>query len=234
MNTDTYYQFGTGRLLARNTTYSSGLPRSDTTEYDRAGNILFSTQPLSASQPTWEDRASYYGADGRLYATDYRGENSDYSGNRDAFDEYRYDALGRRVWVRARRLCGVSVTYSSECLQSYVRRTVWAGSQELYEIQVPDSANNNSSTREYDTQTLPLIPKGGPSGTYDPNPYYGIVAYTYGLVLDKPLSITRLNLQNYQGASWAPFSIVPLWTTRGYADTSFFAATGPSNCVGSQ
>jgi RHS repeat-associated protein len=108
---------------------------------------------------------------------------------------------------------------------------VWAGSQELYEIQVPDSANNTASTREYDTQPLPLMPRGGVSGIYDPNPYYGIVAYTYGLVLDRPLSITRLKLRNYEGSSWLPFSIVPLWTPRGYADTSYFAATGASNCV---
>lgn len=134
------------------------------------------------------------------------------------------------MWVRARRICGVSTDSNSECLQSYVRRTVWAGSRELYEIQAPDSVGT-TGTREYDTQTLPLFGKGGPNGSYDPNPYYGIVAYTYGLVLDRPLSITRVNLRNYQGSSWLPFSIVPLWTPRGYADTSFFAATGASNCV---
>jgi RHS repeat-associated protein len=56
------------------------------------------------------------------------------------------------------------------------------------------------------------------------------VAYTFGLKLDQPLSVIRLGYKNSFGDTWDPFSIVPLWTVRGTADTSYFAASGATNC----
>jgi hypothetical protein len=86
------------------------------------------------------DRASYYDAAGRLRAVDARtavlGEFfPDYTC---AFEEYRYDALGGSVWVRARRTCEQQDRdFEGACKLSKIRRTVWDGDQELYEIQMP-------------------------------------------------------------------------------------------------
>ncbi|MGH2610842.1 MAG: hypothetical protein ACRDHF_17310, partial [Tepidiformaceae bacterium] len=54
-----------------------------------------------------------------------------------ANDEYRYDALGRRVLVRTRRQChnGIEGNFSP-CNLGTLRRTVWEGAEELYEIQM--------------------------------------------------------------------------------------------------
>jgi RHS repeat-associated protein len=188
-------------------------------KYDEAGNTVFSAQKPTINSTSYEDRASYYGAGGALAAVDFRQISS--STWKIAFDEYRYDALGRRVLVRSRRLCGGFVV---ECNQSYVRRTIWAGSQELYEIQMPDS----TIVREYDTQIPPTRAADG--NGYDPNPMYGRIAYTFGLKLDQPLTVIRLGYKNRYSETWNPFSIVPLWTVRGTADTSYFAATGAKNC----
>jgi RHS repeat-associated protein len=217
---DWYYRTGTGRLVFDSHFQGN---RQNVTKYDESGNTVFSAQKPNSSPASYEDRASYYGADGTLAAVDFR-QISSTSGYKIAFDEYRYDALGRRVLVRSRRLCGVG--YNVECTQSYVRRTIWAGSQELYEIQMPDT----TILREYDTQTLPTRAVDG--NLYDPNPMYGRVAYTFGLKLDQPLTVIRLGFMNRYSEIWNPFSIVPLWTVRGTADTSYFAATGATgkNC----
>jgi len=63
-------------------------------------------------------------------------------GHRRTLEEFWYDALGRRVLVRANRSC--SDVFSSrlpglveDCGVGRVRRTVWDGDHELYEMQVP-------------------------------------------------------------------------------------------------
>jgi RHS repeat-associated protein len=222
------YENGTGRLLVGSTS-STGAPYRDTTEYDEAGNILFTT-PSRPETPLdlRVDRASFYGADGQLRAVDYR----KYTDTLGVFEEYRYDALGRRVLVEARRGCRYP-EYSVECSTSYVRRTVWDGSRELYEIQMPDDSVRTTASgkvlRENDTDSLPHMA----SGNFDPNQYFGRVAYTYGLATDQPVIITRLGFADSAGTwpSPGPFTIVPLWTMRGYADTSYFAETGFGMCT---
>lgn len=220
LHSDWYYRTGTGRLVFDNHDTNVG----KVTKYDESGNTVFSGQKPDVSNPvSFEDRASYYGADGMLAAVDFRQITDIGGGWKIAFDEYRYDALGRRVFVRSRRLCGFNAKV--ECTQSYVRRTIWAGSQELYEIQMPDT----TILREYDTEPLPTMAADVVNG-YDPNPMYGRVAYTFGLKLDQPLTVIRLGYKNSFSETWSPFSIVPLWTVRGTADTSYFAATGAKNC----
>jgi hypothetical protein len=79
--------------------------------YDSAGNTLWvKVDPVGtvANESPSEDRVSYYDADNVLRATDYR--HIDVALTFDSpihrtFDEYRYDALGRRVWARARLNC---------------------------------------------------------------------------------------------------------------------------------
>ena len=57
------------------------------------------------------------------------------------FEEYRYDALGRRVLVRSRRrsVCAnMESTYGLEC-GAYIERVIWDGDQVLIEDRVDGS-----------------------------------------------------------------------------------------------
>ena len=102
----------------------------------------------------------------------------------------------------------------------FVRRTVWDGDHELWEIQMPDDAN-----RENDTGDLPDVEwqlEGG--GYVDPNAYWGRVAYTHGAAIDQPLSVTRFGYADEVRTPTgvrkpfrrlAAFSILPLWDYRG-------------------
>lgn len=223
------FQKGTGRLLRADRT-----EQSDTTKYDAAGNVDF-VEGRARSGGTFEDRASFYGMDDILRAADYRvaAGTAIAVPFRAVFEEFRYDALGRRVLTWARRTClYIADQYErSECKQSFVRRTVWDGDRELYEIQMPANSTTPVETVENDTAVvkLALTPD-----YFDPNPLYGRVAYTYGNGIDRPLAITRLKYADAPYSKgwvgWDPFTIVPLWNARGEADNWFFAETGGSHC----
>ncbi|MBY0491920.1 MAG: hypothetical protein K2R93_18915 [Gemmatimonadaceae bacterium] len=92
-------------------------------------------------------------------------------GARGVWEEYRYDALGRRVATRSVRdsFCPTSAT---EC-RSYIERTVWDGSQLLYEMRTPDSLPNTHYTT---------------AGTLNA---YGAVIYLHGPGTDQPLTVTQ-------------------------------------------
>jgi hypothetical protein len=156
-----------------------------------------------------------------------------------AFEEYRYDALGRRVWVRARRLCEQDPQgFEPECRLSKVRRVVWDGDEELYEIQMPGA--DTSSYMETDTNLPGLTSQvSGASGArVDPNPFYGRVAYTHALGIDQPVGIVRMNYGdrvNDHGddvgyRSLEPFLISPIWNERGQPYLATFSDGGVSKC----
>ncbi|MEP6733819.1 MAG: putative toxin [bacterium] len=94
----------------------------------------------------------------------------------DASESYRYDALGRRIWVRTTR--GPVCTYaqpSTHCLNS-VTRVLWDGDQIAGEI------------RATDTTTVAL------NGDTDSGSglFAGVVRYTHGGGIDHPLAVTKL------------------------------------------
>src|SRR5437867_1580660 len=77
-----------GRLNTRSlngavTTYS----------YDVAGNAYF--ESTFTTPNVTQERAAYHAPDEKLVATDTR------ASGRLTLEEYRYDALGRRIWVRS-------------------------------------------------------------------------------------------------------------------------------------
>lgn len=231
------YDASSGRLAL---TQEGSPARVDTLFYDAAGNTRFLTQ--KQVDHTYEDRASYYGADGRLRAADYRWlfRTDTELSYRGAFEESRYDALGRRVLVRSRGSCvNDPNAISGVCRQSPVRRIVWDGDEVLYEIQMP--GEDGSAYLENDTgpvilpvvqDTVPLAPK------VDQNLFYGRVAYTHGHRLDQPLSVIRLGYGarldtarvDRGHKSFAPFAIVPLWSRNGEADVGVFADGGTRWC----
>jgi RHS repeat-associated protein len=202
--------------------------------YDQSGNLEFYSLSDDDAPGELRDRASYYDAAGLLRAADARtaqfSDDSDPDDYTVVFEEYRYDALGRRVWVRARRLCeerdeGNNRWYEGLCQLSKIRRTVWDGEQELYEIQMPGW--DGSPYLENDTAAVELEDLFGRDGVWpvsiDPNPYFGRVSYVHGASLNQPLSVIRagygnlLDTLNAQGShtSLPTFAISPIWNERG-------------------
>lgn len=220
-----YYNSVSARLDS--TAYQSG-PSGFLTQYDSSGNGEWSTYKIVQANMEQRDRRSYYGADNMLRAVDSRYwlQNSDLTYN-NSFEEYWYDALGRRVFVRSRRNCsGTPLQNGSggvdgECAVSFVRRTVWDGSQELGEIQAPGADGTTDS--DSDTQASFQQVVGVAGNTTDANHFYGIAAYTFGTNLDQPLSIARKNYADGMSTSTFyvfqnAFDIIPLWNQRDQAD----------------
>ncbi|HET7464047.1 MAG TPA: RHS repeat-associated core domain-containing protein [Longimicrobium sp.] len=227
--------------------------------YNLEGDQEFATQAYQATgscdsqskdQADCEDLASFYDGDGTLRAAEHRSREGTDGGGRweDVFEEYRYDALGRRAWVRTRVTCGgtTGVGAPKSC-QSTIRRTVWDGQHELYEIQMP--GEDGSAYLENDTGALPIrtytatwpygpTPQPMPTNFFewDPNAAFGRVAYTHALGVDQPVDLVRIALQRYwpepysagQATSFSPFAMSVLWDWRGQADISV-SMTGASN-----
>ncbi len=64
-----------------------------------------------------------------------------------------------------------------------MRRTIWDGAQQLGEIQVPCNLEHGAFF-EADSFITPLSKSDAPEA---PNPYYGRVIYTPGLIIDQPV-----------------------------------------------
>jgi RHS repeat-associated protein len=219
----------------------AGDPRPDNLVYDANGNVRFQyTQTPPFTSPIREDRMSYFAADGTLRATDHRTRVRDNQSFTFTFEEYWYDALGRRVLVRTRRDCSPSDYDLESCSISTVRRTIWDGVKELFEIQMPDTTV--VALVENDTAALPNL---GATINAEPmarNPFYGRVAYTNGPGLDQPLSVTRWGYADtaFVGSAaqqrfeqWnEPFTIVPHWNMRGQADHGTTATGDGATCGG--
>ncbi|MGH2607479.1 MAG: RHS repeat-associated core domain-containing protein [Tepidiformaceae bacterium] len=249
------YQAGTGRLRA-----VDEFARLDTVLYDLAGNVVFHKTDAFFEDlfPILEDRASFYGADDRLRAAEYRrlqvtdpADTVFVSGQWviiipqwkwpwfRSFEEYRYDALGRRVLVRTRKHCGdVTTGYLTYCSTGTIRRTVWAGDQELYEIQAYGGQEDGNATvaqMENDTLLQPVTPVSHPQGYWDPNPLLGRVAYVHGPALDQPLGLIRINLTDIPygqpQVDWAPLVVAPHWNLRGRADLGTLGDGGWKVCL---
>jgi RHS repeat-associated protein len=174
------------------------------------------------------ERAAFYGADDRLRSADLRVSTVPGPAQR-YLDEYRYDALGRRVWVSTRKQCAGAGGLTAECMSSSVRRTIWDGTQELAEIQVPldTFANTPVGTQELNTG-VPVIPPVTCQqlDPCDPNPFYGRVVYGPGLATDQPLTVARYEYKdNVSGSSltWAPYGLSVFWNYRGQPAMGLFS-----------
>ena len=180
-----------GRLVQQvNTT--GGTSRTTSTAFDAAGNTRFETTRPSGGSSVDEERASYYRGDERVVAIDRR-----VSGRR-TLEEFRYDPLGRRVWVSTQTTC--APTSDITCLTSAVRRTVWDGDRELAELQAPvDPAAPATEELDANVPPLPFVPLPGSTSYGDPNPFFGRVVYGPGLAPDQPMSVTRYEYRDNPG-----------------------------------
>jgi len=158
--------------------------------HDPSGNVdatwsedTRGTDASSAVTVPDESRNYYSAAEQLMYTNRLVGQTTpgEASGG---FEEYRYDALGRRVFRRSRRPSGCAFP-----CEAYVERTVWDGSQVLYEIRSSGGTSVDSSYFELE---------GGVATGDEPN-LYGIVGYAHAEGIDEPLGIVK----NIPGTGWA-------------------------------
>jgi RHS repeat-associated protein len=239
----------TGRRTVSYDAASNGdttkLPRPFITRYDAAGNVWWYGRFVFDKNVTQNERRSYYSANNVLMAADARTwdplgtVNTSLAFSR-ALEEYRYDALGRRVIVLATRSCSSMIERTPgaiiprvDCLTSTIRRTVWDGAAELAEIQMPAGGadiERDSLATEVVTSTQT------PRNLY---PFYGRVAYVYAPGgIDRPLAVTRFGystLQKTSSTTWQnkpvpTFTLYPIWNTHGQASGANTLAPVP-DCV---
>lgn len=212
----------------------------DKTTYDAAGNKVgfdassFVSYPgisynLRTDTGLLEERAAfYYGVDGRLRVVDRRscvlgysmqpGASSStprcfpaYSKDRGAFEEHRYDALGRRILVRTRQ---EKEGCADRCNNS-ATRFVWDGAQILYEMRALGHTGFGAAL-EQDTGRVDPKARGRD----------GRVAYTHGLGIDRPLAIYRMD---YDTLFPGPLGVYPHTDWRGLYDSGTFESGIPTH-----
>ena len=208
------------------------------TRYDASGNVTWRARYKFDRDQLQSEQRSYYAADQSLRATDVRYRDNT-GRERMAFEEYAYDALGRRMGVRTRQFCYNFTQPTArgelprvDCQVSTMRRILWDGDAELGEIQMPGGAGEDlereSLALDYRDPTFPLN---------DIEPFFGRVAYVYAGALDQPLSVTCFGYQTLTPvrpddpvAGGADFTFYPLWNSRGVADNVWLPhrrTTGP-------
>lgn len=218
--------------------------------YDVEGNVIFymQSQPTGGSSTYQEDRVSYYDAEGHLRAADFRrGSNVQTAQADRVFEQYKYDALGRRVWVRTDRRCVGAGKRYEQCDVSTLRKTIWDGDEELIEIQTPikraQTANILDTLPSSDTDNdgyIALWKRLANGG--DPNQYFGRVLYINGIMLDKPLAVVRYNYSNASDpANDSNFVSIPIktvslqWDATGHLSQFHCADFGsPLQCTGTR
>lgn len=250
------YQAGTGRL-----TQTSSQSGTDEYLYDLSGNVEFLGQTGYTGGWTTaqhESRHSYYDAANKLRFADYRtGSAAALSSYRTAFEEYRYDALGRRVLVWSRLACenqtvtiGRAVFDSSNstpvtadvtpiCSASFARRVVWDGDQELWEIQAPSDAAGGALVENDVTPITSGLSLANANAWADPYTQYGITAYTFGLELDRPVGVARANWVGTYGPdgvqrtpqSTPPMAFYPHFLDSGQPYNAAFSDGQTSRCM---
>ena len=149
--------------------------------HDQAGNVDETwglDTPVETQTSVPDESRSYYAADDKLtYYNRFLGSHTLPGAPTGAFEDYRYDALGRRVLTRTRRpsSCG------SPC-EAYVQRTVWDGDQVLYEIR--SSGKDGVSPTYMESEGVSVAPG-------DHANLYGVVAYAHAQGIDQPVGILK-------------------------------------------
>jgi RHS repeat-associated protein len=234
------YERNTGRLLTTGNTGLPGPIEASTydlagNQFVRQGLQTVTTPytgvtssggtQSSVATPLRDETAMYYGADDRLRVADRQSclyfvasattyacdpTRSPAYERRSAFEEYRYDALGRRVLVRTRS----EFACTQYCLNT-LRRTVWDGDQVLYEISAPGGSSATAAQMEADTGlAVPFFLNQQHTAVAGFFPY-GRVMYEHGGGIDAPLGVVRME---YSSELHDPQVIVPHSDWRGTYD----------------
>lgn len=206
----------TGRITAERFN-DGGLPAGEgvqqgALEYDVSGNLDYDGRRMHANNcgswigecSAWfqheftNNRKYYYAADQKLRAVDiYNPDACPIESTASGFENYRYDALGRRVLRRYRSDLfkrGTCTATAPIVSYSFLERVVHDGDQILYEVRAPgeelnptlypDMMETDHSDRYFDVPDLWQ------------EQVLGRVAYTHGLGIDEVLSVTRVGIIN--------------------------------------
>ncbi|HXD49531.1 MAG TPA: RHS repeat-associated core domain-containing protein, partial [Gemmatimonadaceae bacterium] len=142
--------------------------------YDGDGHLLLAIKETSNDQSAFWPRIGVRDANfTEVYPQFERG----------VLEEYRYDALGRRVWTRAHRnaYCpGPRERDSTSVCVSTIERTIYDGDQVLAEIRQPGDDSASAAVLESDVPvaTAPLR-------------MFGLAGYINGPTIDRPLAMDR-------------------------------------------
>jgi RHS repeat-associated protein len=246
-----YRQDGSGRLDSSSVgSASPSAAVKSRSAYDSAGNVRWTVSPgrsVGELAPASE-RVMFYNALNQLVAVDARADGDAPNVVQTfswlhTFDNYRYDALGRRILTRSQRSCPRDTPSKFRlCQGGFVRRTVWDGDRELWEIKMPDSLN----LRENDTDPIPpslrLATMPGQGTFSDIMGQFGRVGYVYGGAVDRPLIVLRLGYADFGGEGqspstphqvFPPFALYPQWDIRGEAAFGVTDDGGGRPCISS-
>jgi RHS repeat-associated protein len=176
---------------------------------DLDGNVIVSQDQIKRADSTYTldtPTRQYYSATGQLRAVQRYRLLGAGSGN-GVFEEYRYDALGRRVLVISRHgtpaaaLCAPASVCAGLCTTGCVEsvtRAVWDGSAIVHE-----------ERRPY------------PDGALGP-PHFNIVEYVHGVETDRPFASLDSRLSSLTRAL--------SWTWRGLSESSTAADGSAADC----
>lgn len=153
------------------------------TAYDASGNVDHNYGfDLTNGNRLNFVRMSYFSADERLMVANNHVDTTAISAAGGVYEEYRYDALGRRVLVRSRETNFCAFPSTSYC--GHLERVVWDGDQVLYEIRARGGAGATSVELERDNE----------SGIATAGNRWGRVGYQHAGGIDMPVSIIRMNM----------------------------------------
>jgi RHS repeat-associated protein len=194
---------GNGQLLSitRDTTtfsFDQGIG------YDWSGNVSQTNRTeldYQNSSNLWVVEKSWYTADDKLSifnrAVGPLADDETHPGEHTVFEEYRYDAFGRRVGTR-RRMAWSCTNTNSDCASTWTR-TVWDGDQILVEIRAPGAYGTGVSAME----------NGAPTGVSTDAYPYGRVRYVHAGGIDQPIAVLRYGMTGitdpyivYPHANW--------------------------------
>lgn len=177
--------------------------------FDAAGNVTRSyeieTDALTQENTPTETRHYYDAADRLTFSNTMRGWIWFAGTGSGTFSDYRYDALGRRVLTRTRR---VDATCATPC-DAFIERTVYDGDQVLAEIRSSGQVGASSFVLNGEG----VAAQGGNfNGWTDPTypELFGVVLYAHGLGIDQPVHV----LKRHPSGTWTGFT--PLMDWRGH------------------
>ena len=189
--------------LAQRGTSSAAVLQSAVSFFDAAGRLrVYDKRSCSATPPNGAGNVCHFA-------------NAVDASDKGYFDEYHYDALGRRVLLRSRSDSTCPAT-SNQCV-SVIQRTVYDGDQVLYELQEPGADSIPLAQLERDT-----------TSTYQLNLPFGRVAYTHGVDLDKPLDVIRVG---YDSIWPGPEAVIPHTNWQGVEDVGSWDDGRESRCA---
>ena len=158
---------------------------------------------LSSGSAVYEFRLSMYGGDAKLRVIDMKSTQPSTASAGD-FEEFWYDALGRRVYRRSRRPTGTGNCEQVNVCHSVIERYVWDGDQLLQEDRALDAGGDTTrSTLENELSD---------------GKWSGVVQYVHAGGVDAPVEVMR----RYAESPLDQFAVFPHANWRGLPDLATF------------